>query len=294
MRKRHLAFLLMINLLWGINIVPTKWLLTELPPLTAAVLRFALVLLICLPWLRWLPGQMPRILAIGALSGGLMFGINNIAFAIADNVSSLAIAGQLGVPFSLLLAIFFLGERIRWIRALGIVLAFTGVVFLVFDPHAFDDRVALSLGVLGAFVYAVGTILTRQLRDIPALTLQAWTGVASLPPLLAASLIFEPGSFAAVPALSLRGWGSLVFVALAGSIIGHAGVSWLLQRYSVQLIAPVLLLAPLIGVIASTLVLGNPLTPLMILGGLITLAGVGIITWRNAQKSPEQKPGQPL
>jgi O-acetylserine/cysteine efflux transporter len=294
MKKRHLGFLLLINLLWGINIVPTKWLLMDVPPLTAATLRFALVLVICLPWLRWLPGQMPRILMIGALSGGLMFGINNIAFSLADNVSALAIAGQLGVPFSLLLAIAFLGERIRWIRALGILLAFAGVMVLVFDPHAFEDRLSLSLGVVGAFVYAVGTILTRQLRDIPALTLQAWTGVASLPPLLVASLIVEPSSFANLDHVSLRGWGSLLFVVLAGSVIGHAGVSWLLQRYPIALISPVLLLAPMIGVAAATLMLGNPLTALMVVGGLITLTGVGIITWRNAQKSPEHKPGQPL
>jgi drug/metabolite transporter (DMT)-like permease len=40
--------------------------------------------------------------------------------ALSGNMSSVAIAAQLGVPFATLLSIGFLGERIHWRRWLGI------------------------------------------------------------------------------------------------------------------------------------------------------------------------------
>jgi O-acetylserine/cysteine efflux transporter len=294
MKKRHLIFLLLINLLWGINIIPTKLALNEVPALTAAAVRFLIVFCCCLPWLRWVHGQMRAVLLIGMIVGALMFGISNLAYALATNVGAVAITGQLGVPFSLILAIIFLKERIRWIRFMGIVLAFSGVVMLVFDPHAFDDRLALGLGCLCALIYAIATILMRQLRAVKALTLQAWVGAVSVPPLIGAALYFEPNGWQALTQASMTAWGSMFYTAVFGSIIGHAGISWLLQRYSVSLITPLTLLAPLVAVVASTLALNTPITALMGVGVITTLAGVAIITWRNAQKSPDHKPGQPI
>ena len=49
----------------------------------------------------------------GILSGGAFYVATNLSLAITHNVGALAIAGQLGVPFSLLLAIFVFRERIR-------------------------------------------------------------------------------------------------------------------------------------------------------------------------------------
>lgn len=284
MTPAHFAFLLLINFAWGVNIVPTKLMFEHFEPVTAAVVRFAMVFVICAPALRPVPGQM-RLIALTALIGGaIMFTLNNIAYALADNVSALAIAGQLGVPFSLLLAILFLGERIRWVRTVGILLAFSGVVLLSFDRIGLSDRAPLILAAGGAFVYAVGTVLMRQMRGVPPLTLQAWMAAVSLPPLIGASLIFEPGALAALPDVPLKAYGYVLFSAVFASLIGHAGMAYLLQRYPVTLIAPFTLLAPLLAVGFGVGLLGNPLTPLMIAGGAITLTGVAIITFRSASR----------
>jgi len=64
--------------------------------------------------------------------------------AVSTNVSALAIAGQLGAPFSLILAIIFLGERVHKYRIAGMALAFAGVVMIVFDPNAVNEHLGLG------------------------------------------------------------------------------------------------------------------------------------------------------
>jgi O-acetylserine/cysteine efflux transporter len=287
MKPIHLLLILAINLSWGFNIVPSKLALEQIPPITAAFVRFATVAVLLAPTLRWIPGQMGPVLGYSLIGGALMFMLGNAAFAHADNVSALAIAGQLGVPFSLILAILFLGERIRIMRTLGILLAFAGVGVLSFDPHILDERLALLLTVGSSFCYAVGTILLRQLRGVPPLTLQAWLAVFCLVPTFTFSLLMEPGALAALPRTDISAFGYILLSALTASIIGHAGLAFLLQRYPITVISPLTLLAPLLAVFFSVALLGNQLTPQLLLGGLITLAGVGIIMVRSAQKSVE-------
>jgi O-acetylserine/cysteine efflux transporter len=287
MKPRDLAFLILINLIWGVNVVPIKLAVDAGSPIALAFARFLLVLLICLPWLRWEPGKMRAVVLISLVSGALQFSLNFLSFSMATNVSALAIAGQLSVPFSLLLAIAFLGERIRWIRTLGILLTFAGVLVLTFDPHVFDQRAALSVAIAATVAYSVGTILMRKLGGIHPLNFQAWLALLSLAPLAALSAWFEPGGLAQLTDLPLWVWGCILYISLGASVIGHAGIYYLLQRYPVTTIAPLTLLSPPIAVIASVALLGDKVTPQMVIGGCITLAGVAVITLRTAQKQSE-------
>jgi O-acetylserine/cysteine efflux transporter len=79
----------------------------------------------------------------------------------------------------------------------------------------------------------------------------------------------------------------VLYSAVAASLIGHAGMSWLVQRYPVTLITPFTLPTPLLAVLFATLVYGTPVTPLMLVGGALTLLGVAIITLRTAKKAVE-------
>jgi O-acetylserine/cysteine efflux transporter len=282
----HLTLMLLVNLAWGINVVPMKLSLEYLPPITATLLRFVFLLVLCAPALRWLPGRMMPVLLIGLIGGVFLFSLNMIAFSQVEDISALAIAGQLGVPFSLLLAIGFLRERIRIWRTFGIMLSFVGVLILSFDPRILDQWAALVLCVAASFCYAVATILMRQLRGVGPLQLQGWIAAVSLVPMLALSMFYEPGALASLPDLPPEPFGYLLFTAAASSIIGHGGMYWLLQRYPVSVTAPYTLLSPLLSVGFCVWLLDNQLTGQMVLGGIVTLAGVAIITIRSARRGP--------
>ena len=283
MRRHHLLFVLIIDIVWAFNVIAIKFVVDEIPPLLAVTLRYSIVLLVCLPWLRWLPGQMRRLAITGVVAGALFMGLSSMSFSLADNVSALAIAGQLGVPFSLILAVIFYRERIRWVRILGIVLAFAGVAALAFDPRIFDERVGLLLTVGGSLCWAIGNLLFRQLAGVFTLTIHGWLALISIPLLATASAIFEPGALASIPQIPWHIWGWLAYSAIGSSLIGHAGMTWLFQRYPVSTVAPLTLAAPLLSVIVAVIIFKTPVTPAMVIGGLVTLAGIAIITFRTAQ-----------
>lgn len=287
---RDLLVALLINITWGLNIIAVKMAVTATAPFTAGALRQLIVLLLCLPFFRWVPGRMVPLAWLAALNGAIYLIFVNVALEAADNVSALAIAGQLGVPFSLLLGIAFLGERIALPRMFGILLAFGGVVVLVFDPGVFRELPGLVLMATGTFTWSVGALLQRKLADVPALTIYAWIGLGGVVGLLPIALWAEPGAMAALPDLPLRSLGWLVFSAVGSTLIGQGGMAWLLQRHPISTVLPLTLAAPVIAVCASSYFFGTVLTAPMIAGGLLTLTGVVIITLRSARAGPAPRP----
>lgn len=293
MSLRHLLMMLGICLLWAGNIIAIKESVVLVPPVTSVALRYAIMLPVCIPFLRWVEGlpadgrpplRMILVIASGLLLGA-SFGLGAVSFHLAANVSALAIAGQLGVPFSLLLAIAFAGERIHWRRAIGILLSFAGVAILVFDPRVFDERLALVLTVVAAFFWAASTLLLRRATGVHVLNLMGWQALVSLPLLLLASAILEPGALAALGATPLSAIGWILYSGLLSSLVGHAGMAWMLQHYPVSTITPLTLPTPLLAIAFATLWYRTPLTLPMLLGAAITLTGVGIIALRTARKA---------
>ena len=279
----HLGLIALIDVLWAFNIVAVKIVVDAAQPITGTALRYIIVLAACLPWMRWLPARMPLVMLTGVIAGALFLGLGGLSFAAATNVSALAIAGQLGVPFSLILAVIFYHERIRWIRITGIVLSFAGVGVMAFDPRILDERLGLLLTVGASLCWATGNLLFRKLKGAHALNLQGWLAVVSVPILLGLSLVFEPGALAHVPSLSALVWSWIAYSAIGSSIIGHGGMAYLFQRYPVSTVAPLTLPTPLLSVAIGSLVFHTPVTVPMIVGGLLTLAGIAIITLRTSK-----------
>ncbi|MFN5758787.1 MAG: DMT family transporter [Sphingomonadaceae bacterium] len=272
-----------MNVMWGLNLIAVKMGVDLIEPLTAAWLRQVMVMLICLPALRIVEGKMRELALLGALAGGAFYIIVNISMAVSTNVSALAIAGQLGAPFSLILAIIFLGERVHKYRIAGMALAFAGVVMIVFDPNAVNEHVGLALTAVASFIWACCSLIQRRLVGVPVLTIYAWVGLVGTVVLLPIALIAEPQAMATIQDLPLSSLGWVLFSALGSTVIGQGAMSLLLQRHPVSAVVPLTLPTPVISVIAAAYWFGTPLTPIMIAGGGVVLAGVAIVTLRTAQ-----------
>jgi O-acetylserine/cysteine efflux transporter len=280
---QDIGIALVMNLMWGLNLIAVKIGVDLISPMTAAFLRQAMVLVICLPMLRIVPGKMRELLALGCLSGAVFYVVVNLSLAASDNVSALAIAAQLGAPFSLILAVLVLKERIHRARVGGMLLSFAGVALLVFDPAIVNERLGLALTALASLIWAVCSLIQRRLKGVPVLTIYAWVGCIGSLVLLPVAAVAEPVALARVPDLPLSTLGWVLFSALGSTVIGQGAMSLLLQRHNVSTVVPLTLLTPVISVIAGVLYLQAPLTPVMILGGIIVMIGVAIVTIRTAQ-----------
>jgi len=280
---RDLVVAGVMNLLWGMNIIAVKMAVMEIPPLTAALLRQAIVLLVCFSWLRVVPGRMKALAGFGVLTGGIYFIVINLSMAVATNVSALAIAGQLGVPFAMLLAIVILKERIHKYRIAGVAMSLLGVGILVFDPEVANEIPGIALTALASLIWAGSSLIQRSLRGVPVLTMYAWVGLLGVAILAPVCWVFEPQGIRSIPHLPLHSLGWVAFSAIGSTIIGHGSMSWLLQRHPVASVTPLTLASPVLSVAFASLFFRTPLTPLMILGGIIALTGVAIVTIRSAR-----------
>jgi O-acetylserine/cysteine efflux transporter len=285
--------LLAIDLVWACNVVAVKEAVMSAGPMTAVLLRYVVATAVCLPFLRWQPGRMWLILLAGFVSGALFMSLGAISFAVADNISALSIVGQLGVPFSLILAVIFMREDIRWPRITAIALCFVGVVVMGFDPAIANERIGILLTMGAALSWAVGNLLFRQLAGVPVLVIHGWLGIVTIPIMAGLAFVFEPARLAAIPQLPLSTWGWVAYSGIMSSIIGHGGMTWLFQRYPVATVSPLTLPTPLIAVAIAVAVYDTPITGQMLVGGLLTLIGVAIITIRTAQRRDTDVPVEP-
>lgn len=279
---RDLALLIGITFVWGLNLITSKVGVDEIPPILFTFLRFVIVAIVLTPVLRIQPGQMSAVVVASLLSGALSFALNFAAIRRASNISSVAIAGQLSVPFATLLSVALLGETVRWRRWTGILLSFIGVAIMGFDPQIGDRWESLALVVGSAFVGALGLIAVKKLRGFTPVELLAWTVWISLPVLLLTTLRVEQPDFVQLlHDVTWKGWLSLLFAAIGASLIAHTGYFHLVQRYPVTSVAPLTTLSPVFSVIFGVMLLGDQLTSRIVLGGILTLLGVLIITLRE-------------
>jgi O-acetylserine/cysteine efflux transporter len=279
MRLSHLFVALIVCFAWGLNAVAAKVGVTFIPPVFFTGLRFIFVLMCLVPWLKPARGRWQVLIPAVFFIGGLHFALIFSGVKYSD-ASTMAIVNQLYVPISILLAMVWLRERVALRRWLGIALAFCGVVIFSLDASVSSHLFGVFLLIVDAFSMALGTVLLRRLSGISPFTMQAWMAVIGIPFLFGTSFIFESGQIASLSAAPWQAWAALAYTVIAGSLIGHTGYYVLLQHYEVSLVGSVLLLSPAIGVLGGIFILGEPFTPLIVVGAIMTLAGVAIVLRR--------------
>lgn len=281
MSLRDFLLLVVICLAWAVNNVVSKIVVAEwqVPPLTYAALRFAIVLVATLPWLLPLPRPAWRIVLVGLLMGGGTFALLFIGLKTVSP-SEAAIVSQAGVPITTLLSIVMLGERIHWRRALGITLTLVGVLLVVWQP-GFSISAGMLLVLAAAFAGSLGAVLMKQMDEVAPLRFQAWVGMASFVLLAPLAVAGERAEWHRV---AEAGWGfiaALVFSALVVSVMAHTAFYMLIKRYEANLLSPLTLITPLATIGLGVMITGDRLDTLMIVGSAIALLGVLIVAVRR-------------
>ncbi len=282
---RDLALALVICIVWAGNFLTSAHALREIPPFLFSALRMGLLAaLLCLfvkapPRVQW-----PRLIAVALLNGALHFGTSLWALRMAGDLSSPAIVMQSYIPMSVLLAWLLLGERFAWRTGSAIALSFTGVLVLGFDPLVLDHPASLAMMLFAAFLIALGTVFMRGLSGIDAISLQGWTALIGILPLLTISALIEPDGFTALRHAQWTSWGAALYSAVFASLIGHSLFYTLVRRHPVATVMPYLLLTPVFAVALGILFWGDRPGPQLWIGGAMVLGGVLIIALRARAK----------
>ncbi len=291
MSMKYFLIMLMICTLWGLHFVVVKTTIDNVaPPLFYAALRMSGVALVLLPKLKWHKGQMRKILIAGLGFGGL-----NYAFlfpgAGLTTAGGASIAIELYVPFSIILAVIFLGERIGLPRIAGIALAFAGVALISLSkqPEAVGPHFVLGmmLVALAGLCEAVAAMFVKTVKDVSPWQLLAWFACVGSMVLWPLTFILEDGQMRSFAPESRQAFVlALLYSIVCGSLIAHSAYYYMLSRLPMYKVAGVGLLSPLIAVIGGIIILGEPISTSLIIGGAMTLIGVLLILLRGKTPIP--------
>lgn len=167
--------------------------------------------------------------------------------------------------WSALLAYFFLGERLNKMRGVALLLCVGGMIALIYPLAVNGIPLGLLLALGSALSWACGTIYLKWRRiNIDAFTLAAWQLIIAFLIIVGVALVFEH-SFdpSKVSLYSLCG---LIFSGFFGS-----GVAYYLWFRIIQILPATTaslgaLASPVIGVISSSIILGEAPTVTDIVG----------------------------
>lgn len=267
---------LSVPLIWGMGFTFAKPVVSEFPPILLMALRFT-VTAMALVWFVPIPRRYLRdLFFIALVSAAIQYGLTFYGLRLLDASTAILVV-QLEVPFATLLAILFLGERFSARKGFGMLVAFAGVVMIAGEPRLDSNHLGILLVIGGAFTWAVGQVMVRRLGEIGGFTMIAWVAVFAAPQLFVASLLIEDNQVAHIQQADWSVWATIVYLGLVMTALGYAIWYRLLGLYPVNQVAPFLLLLPVFTIIASVTLLGETLTPWLIAGGAVVIAGVAII-----------------
>lgn len=287
----HLGLFLLIAVVWGLNFAVAKLGLAQLPPMLFVALRFALVAALLLPFVKLPHGRWRRVIGIAFTLGLMHFALMFTGLKSLDAATA-AIAIQLQVPFAALLAAIFFQDKLGWRRALGMAIAFVGVALIAGEPRLNGQYLSLFLVISAACTWSIANVQIKLLEGVDGFSLNAWIAVFATPMLLAASFLLEENHIRSLQEMDWVPVFAIVYQSLLVVVFGYGCWYWLLKRYSMNQAMPFTLLVPVIGVISGVVFLGESMTPYLIVGGGLTVVGVGIIVLRRpkvAEPSAERQ-----
>lgn len=296
MRAVDTASAVAVAVIWGMGFIVAKAAMSHFSPILLMALRFTLTAL-CLVWFFRPPAGVYRSLFwISLVSAALQYSLTFHGLRGID-ASTAALLVQLEVPFGLLLAWLVLGDRITARQALGVVVAFIGAVLIIGEPKLQGELVYAFLVIGGAFTWAVGQIMIKQLGNLGGFRLLSGVALFAAPQLLLASWLLEHDQIEQIRTASTAAWGAVIYLGLVMTALGYALWYRLLGLYSVNQVMPFLLLLPVTSVAGGIAFLGESLTPKIALGGCLAIAGVALITLqvkrlRKPVADGERRPGR--
>ena len=266
-----------VPLIWGTGFVVAKGAISEFPPILLMAFRF-LVTSVVLVWFVKPPvGQLRVLFLIAIVASAIQYSLTFSGLKGLD-AGFAALIVQLEVPFLVILGAILLGEKASLRKWMGIIIAFAGVGLLIGKVEFNNAWGSVALVVAGAFTWAVGQIFVRKLKNIDGLTTTAWVAVFATPQLFVMSFIFETNQIESITKASMSIWLAVLYLGIIMTALGYYFWNTLIRSYTIEKIAPFLLLLPVFSLIGGILFLEEMISSAKIFGGLIVILGVAFVS----------------
>jgi drug/metabolite transporter (DMT)-like permease len=288
---------LLLAAIWGSSFLFTRIAVADLGPLPLAALRVAIAALFLWPLLQWrgqaalLRQHWKPVLCVGVLNSGLPFVL--FGFAVMHISTGLTAILNATVPlFGALVAWIWLGDRPGFSRSMGLAIGFGGIVLLAGGQVGFADTPsgisplwAVLACLAGTTCYALAASFTRKhIPPLPSLVTATGSQIGATLVLALPAFWWRP---AHLP--GLHTWAALLVLGVVCTGVAYVLYFRLIERAGPSRALTVTYLIPVFALLYGVLLLGESVTPWMLLCGAIVLAGTalasGLVRWPGRSRA---------
>jgi drug/metabolite transporter (DMT)-like permease len=279
------AIAMLSSCLGGTAAATTRYLVKGADPISLAILRWGIGFVVLLPAAlllkaRWpVRRDLPAVAFIGVCFFGLFFILYNIALSYTTAArASLALAT---LPLSTMVVAALLGvEKLTFRKTLGVLIAVLGVAAalaagLSAAPEGAwrGELIMLAAVVCNAFYNVLSRPFMQRSSALGFLTVGMGAGAA----VLVATGLFT-GSVAALQNLTTPQWIAGIYLGVGGG--AAAFILWVLalERATPTRVANTMTVNPIAAALLATQLVGEPITPNLLLGLIAVFAGIWIAT----------------
>ena len=282
-----IAAVIGLCLLWGLSQVSIKVANRGVSPIFQAAVRSLIAAALLALWARHrgIPLLHRNRTLLHGLAIGLFFGTEFVFvyLGLYYTTASHAVIFLYTAPFFVAVGAHWLlpAEPLTGRKCVGLMLAFAGVLFTFWDSLHFPTRLQLVgdlLSLTAGFLWAATSLyLKRVVRTsmTPSQMLFYQLGFSAVQ-LSVMSLVFEPRQVTDLSGVVLAS------IAYQGIIVAFASYLvwfWLIQVYPVSNISGFTFFTPIFGILLGGLLLQEPLTVKLLVGGGLVTGGMVLVNW---------------
>ena len=303
-RARVVIAFATVYLIWGSTYLTIRLAIDTLPPFLMAGARFLIAGLILfafmwrrretrehITWRQWrsafIIGACLLLAGNGIVTWGEQF--------VHTGLVSLIVAT---VPLWMaLLAPLFGGAWVRWPAAIGVAIGLAGVVLLLRPGGAAPTEWQTFVVPLSPLLWACGSLYAQKAHVAKqAFTAIAMEMVAGGLLLGIVGLVSGEAGHTHLNRISGASLFAFVYLIVFGSLIAYSAYIWLLHHVSITAVSTYAYVNPLVAVVLGAVVLGEQVTGLTAIAGLMIVAAVALILSSRARppSGAVAEPPEPL
>lgn len=278
--------------LWASGFGVAKIGLRYAEPMTLLALRFGLIVLISVATLLVLRPALPRrrvdwlhLAVVGFLIQSVYFGLAYLGMSLGVSAGTAAVLAALQPLLVALASPLVTGERVGWIRRIGLLLGAAGSALVVVADSSFDGR--LDAGVIfclgSALGMAAATLYQKRFavaaHPVVVNLVHYAVGVATVGP-LALALEHTPVVWSGALAVALA------WLVGANSLVAVSLLLFMIARSEASRVSSLFFLVPPVAALFGWLLLGERMSLGSGMGVVAAIAGVFLVGRADRSASP--------
>jgi O-acetylserine/cysteine efflux transporter len=276
----HILLVVLIQICWGATYPLCKPYVGVFPPMALVAMVYTLVAIVALPVVERPKTPHRTLFLLGFFGGALQTSAVFVALKYLP-ASTAVLSMQAQLPVAVVASWFMGRDKPNLKNALGAVICLVGIVIVIGRPEATGAWFGLAAMFVGVASWAIAQAVIPVVAKDQGMTLYAGMARYAAPQMILMSLIFEHGDLHLLAEAPLSAWAAVPIIMMTGFALPYAIWYWLLMRHRVDELMPFVILMPIVSIVVTTTLLGEPLPAALLLGGAVVIAGLAVIVLKR-------------